>query len=94
VAELGNPLKCTGPLKSRCALYATTVERECHIQVTGRPANARGDHQLRLEPAHGVYYFTVDLDLEVEVAAGGSARGAAQRDSIATVDGLTHLDSE
>lgn len=94
VAELGNPPKCIGPLKSRCALYGTTVERKCHIQITGRVKNARDDHQLGLEPAHGVDDFAVDLDFEVEVAAGGSARGAAQGNGVSAIHGVADLDVE
>lgn len=91
VAELGNPPKCIGPLKSRCALYGTTVERKCHIQITGRVKNARDDHQLGLEPAHGVDDFAVDLDFEVEVAAGGSARGAAQGNGVSAIHSVADL---
>src|SRR4029453_3782174 len=46
------------------------------------------------EPAHGIYDFAVDLDLEVEVAAGRCSCGATQRDGIAAADSLPHLDVE
>lgn len=40
------------------------------------------------EPAAGVNDFAVDLDLEVEVAARGRTRGAAQGNHIAAADRL------
>ena len=49
---------------------------------------------FRLEPAHWIDDFAVDLDLKMEVAARRGAGGAAERHNLAAADRLANLDVE
>ena len=94
MAELGNPLKSAN--FGELGVSPTVQETGSNVTFRSRrvTADARVVDQLGLEPAERVNNVSVDHDLEVEVAARGGARGAAEGYDVAAGDLLADLDEE